>query len=71
MTKEEHAQYKWQIKNGFLTSELEPIKCVECDSEEMKDTTLAEDGGYVSEFQRDCKKCGAGLGTWAYGNWQI
>lgn len=71
MTKEEQHEILSQIENGFLSKELEPLKCFECGSIEMKDHIFSMDGGYVSEYERRCRDCGKFLGYWAYGNWQI
>lgn len=68
---EQQAELEEQIKGGFITESLEPIRCFKCNSVEFKDTTINTDGGHLSEFQRDCTKCGQVNGYWAYGYWQV
>ena len=46
----------------------EPIKCTECESDNIVTDTLVYDGGYPSEVNFGCKSCGLALGYYAYGS---
>ena len=61
---------------GYLGSDLEPLKCPYCRSNDIEECN--EDfGGYnipdgtAVEFDIRCKNCGEILGHFAYGNWDV
>lgn len=55
----------WRAKTG------EPLKCYQCGCEDFVDKIEDRINHEVSEYSRNCKRCGSRVGYWAYGNWQL
>lgn len=72
MSKEINKDYsqhvKDMIKDGHLSEELEPLNC-RCGCTEHEDRITSKGEYGVEELDRQCKKCGQYLGSWAYGFW--
>jgi hypothetical protein len=70
MTLEKYIQI--MIEDGYWAKEdLQPIKCVDCESKDLEDFDYDYISHMVCEYSRRCKDCNKVLGHWAYGNWQL
>jgi hypothetical protein len=58
------------IADGYLDSDLAPLKCHNCDSMNL-DQKYFYESTYVVEVDVTCKDCGNSVGHWAYGGWQV
>ncbi len=45
----------------------EPIKCLHCESENIKNKVRSVDCGYISESEVNCGDCNKIIGYWGYG----
>jgi len=61
---------KLQIQHGLVYSDLCPKRCP-CGCKEQVEHDKDYMGYQIMEYSVKCKKCGAGLGHWAYGYWQV
>lgn len=71
MNRQEHDAIAKLIADGYLTKDLEPLKCPKCGSTTIRISIIALDGGRISEKEANCEDCTVPLGYWAYGNWQV
>lgn len=60
-----------QIRKGYITPELEPIKCDKCKSTQLESFNRYYDDYNLVEYQVRCKDCGRKLGLWSYGSWTL
>lgn len=74
LTRERFLKYfpglKEDLDGGYISLNMEPLKCIKCDSVDFKDITTDFWEGHICEYKRVCK-CGHQMGNWAYGNWMI
>jgi len=65
---------KLQIQHGLTYDDLCPKRCF-CGCKEQieygHDYLETTYRGTLLEYSVKCKKCGRGLGHWAYGYWQV
>ena len=60
------------IKDGYLSPRnIAPLKCVQCDSKNLKDDNFSFEDMTLVEYTRLCKDCGIVAGYWSYGSWEI
>lgn len=60
-----------RIEQGFIDEHLRPLKCRLCKSKNVKDFDIYQEGHGVIEFGVMCSDCGAHLGHWNCGKWNI
>jgi len=63
-----------EVKLGYKTVKLEPLKCVNCECTEFTQINvdhLDGPGSTVCEYDDVCTNCGYLNGHWAYGNYTI
>lgn len=58
------------IDEGYMASDLAPIRCIKCDEIDYKDVIVAKGESWIEEFKRVCS-CGHVMGWWGYGNWML
>ena len=60
------------IKDGYLSPRnIAPLKCVHCDSKNLKDVKQTYEETVLVEYDCRCKDCGKWLGRWSYGTWEV
>lgn len=69
MDPEDYAELDKQIEEGYLADDLEPLRCINCESTEFKEEVKSTDGGHVSEKESRCAACDKVMGYWAFGGW--
>lgn len=57
-----------EISEGFMDSNLQPIKC-RCGAKSWTDKVTDRDEHGILEYDRICTECGTTMGNWAYGHW--
>lgn len=62
---------KNMIQMGYIHSNGAPIKCIQCDSENLVDKIIEKSEHGIMEFAVNCKDCNQENGRWSYGNWLI
>ncbi len=70
MNKQEHDEISKAIADGYLSQDLEPLKCSSCESVEFMDDIKSTIAGHVAEMSRVCSNCHKKCGYWAYGGWE-
>jgi len=64
---EEYINY--MIDNGYMASDLEPLKCHKCENTQFEEFGHQYIAGHTCEYGVKCKNCGVTVGYWAYGYW--
>lgn len=62
---------KKYIDDGYYLEDGEPIKCYNCESEELEEIEECYDYSLLLEYGVKCSKCNKELGYFAYGNWTM
>ncbi len=57
------------VRDGYIDGTGKPLKCLFCDSSNLKDTNYIKSNYGIEEYDVVCKDCGKVVGHWAYGNW--
>lgn len=57
--------------NGYIKKDGTPIKCIFCDSKDLKRTNESYGPVGLEECEVICQSCNKITGRWAYGNWCI
>jgi hypothetical protein len=60
-----------EVKLGYKTIMLAPIKCIKCESKDFKKVEMYGSEVGLEEYKLACKNCGHINGHWSYGNWII
>ena len=58
------------ITEGFLSTELEPLKCPHCNSNELVEVVKDTINGIPCEIEKSCDLCKKVVGYWGYGSWE-
>lgn len=62
------------VQDGYIKSDLTPLKCTRCDCSTFKEINryyLDGPGSTLLEFDEQCVQCGYVVGHWAYGNYTL
>ena len=63
------AEIRERTEKGLIDSNLEPIKCEVCGSNNLHDKIVDTINHQAVEKTKVCSDCGAQLGDWSYGSW--
>ena len=58
------------VKDGYIMEDGTPLKCV-CGCTDFEQSGEYYDEHSIIEYALNCKACGAQVGYWSYGNWDI
>lgn len=58
-------------KQGYITEDGEPLKCLYCDSKKLVDVNMIVGNDGVEKYEVKCNNCGEITGRWIYGLWAI
>lgn len=59
------------IEEGYIALDGYPLKCVHCDSKNLKEEIRDKIDYTVCETEMICLDCGKSTGYWSYGYWMI
>lgn len=59
------------IKNGYISENGHPLKCMWCDSPNLRSDNFSHFNHTVCEYDIVCNDCDEIVGHWAYGSWHI
>jgi len=71
MDQQEQDELSSLIEDGYIDSNLQPLKCTNCDEINIKEKTESTIAGQIAEKSCYCGDCKKELGYWAYGAWQL
>lgn len=57
--------------DGYITENGKPLKCIHCNSNNLKNVNHSYGPVGLEEHEVKCNSCNMITGYWAYGNWQI
>ena len=66
-----HKYYNELEKDGYITSDGKPLKCLFCDSVKLVDTRVMQSNYGIEEYEVECCNCKKTTGRWAYGYWAL
>lgn len=66
----QESEIRRDVQLGLIKPDLEPLKC-SCGSSDFYDCNHYYEAGYLSEFNRKCKKCDNTVGYWCIGSWSV